>query len=278
MPDMKTVQNEYDAFLSKAVELDSPYGSNTIATYLKAYRERICSQIMVQLAVVCKARTPAKRMLSLGGWPGVAPIMLNRLTGIESTLVDHPALLTGVMGQFYSAHGIKAVECNFSDIAVEPLPLSGGYQLIECCQCIEHWNFSPIPMFKQIFSQLLSTNGVFFITVPNAVSLYRRASIVVGRTPYPAMQSFIEVDENKPGAEISPHWREYTRKDMEQLILYCGGRSMDIRTKTYSINAMKNWQHRIYSLFSNLHPSLRENIEAVCSTEARISFDRLDID
>jgi SAM-dependent methyltransferase len=260
----KRVSEEYDVFLDNVAALTSDYGESSITKYLVMYRARISSQILSQLEIITRDGLENGKVLSLGGWPGVAPIILNRITGIEATLLDHPALLTENMKQFYASMGLETVEFDFATAEQTPIPISGTYQLIECCQCIEHWNFSPILVFKQVFSSLLDPSGSLLITVPNATSLYRRMSVLVGQNPYPSMQAFIDVDGSKPGAEVSPHWREYTSKDLEMLVSHCGGLCTEVRTASYPIATNNSLSHRLYSLFNNLHPKLRENVEAVC--------------
>ena len=264
---LKQVATEYDHFLKDAESLSSTYGRNEIYTYLTLYRARISSQIAIQLGILEKNKLSEGSMLSLGGWPGVAPIILNRLTGISGTLLDHPALLTKNMESFYNEHGLKTIAFDFSDASTPPIPLSDSFQMIECCQCIEHWNFSPIPVFRHLFSTLLAPDGHLLVTVPNATSLYRRLATLGGRTPYPSMDSFIDVDRQKAGAEVSPHWREYTARDLQDLITHTGGCCSAIRSASYPIAGTDSMARSAYSFLNNIHSALRENIEVVCQIQ-----------
>ncbi|VGO12280.1 hypothetical protein PDESU_00831 [Pontiella desulfatans] len=261
---LKEVAGEYDRFLKDIAHLASDYGESDIRKYLVQHRARISSQIAIQLGIIEKEGFGEGKMLSMGGWPGIALVILNRLTGIKGTLLDHPALLTGTMAGFYEAQGLETVAFDFAKAAEQPLPVDGTFEVIECCQCIEHWNFSPIPVFRQIFSEQLSPQGRLLVTVPNAASLYRRLAAMAGQNPYPSMQSFIDVDGEKPGAEVSPHWREYTRTDLAMLIAHCGGSCIKLRTASYPPAHYNSPAQRLYSLFNNLHPCLKENVEAVC--------------
>lgn len=261
---LNRIATEYDTFQKDVASLSSDYGESDINKYLTMFRARITSQIAIQLDVIERDDFGDGKMLSLGGWPGVALIILNRLTGISGTLLDHPALLTETMERFYKDHGFETVEFDFANAANSQMPLSGQFQVIECCQCIEHWNFSPIPVFRQIFANLLAPNGSLLVTVPNATSLYRRLAALVGKSPYPAMQAFIDVDRENPGAEVSPHWREYTTNDLKMLMEYCGGHCTELRTASYAIAGNNSLSHRFYSLFNNLHSKFKENAEVVC--------------
>jgi SAM-dependent methyltransferase len=261
---LRRVAGEYDRFLETISGLVSDYGESDIFTYLTLHRARISTQIAIQLKTIEEEGLGSGRMLSLGGWPGIAPIILNRLTGIKGTLLDHPALLTESMAGFYEPQGLETVAFDFAEAATSPLPLSGSFEMIECCQCIEHWNFSPIPVFRQVFSDLLAPGGRLLVTVPNAASLYRRLAALAGRNPYPAMQSFIDVDADKAGAEVSPHWREYSANDLRMLVAHCGGACIAARTAAYLPARYTSLAQRLYSAFNNLHPKLRENVEALC--------------
>lgn len=258
------VSREYSAFLKTAESLQSEYGEINLTGYLIQHRNRISSQIAIQLYLIEENGFENSRMLSLGGWPGIALVVLNRLTGISGTLVDHPALLTNVMNDFYQEQGITTVAFDFCQGEKETLPVEGAFQIIECCQCIEHWNFSPIPVMKQLFGSFLDPDGRMLITVPNAASLFRRLAAVSGRNPYPPMQSFIDVDNALPGADVSPHWREYTAPDLRQLIEHCGGSCLQLSTASYAPAQYNSAAQRLYSVFNNAHPSLKENVEAVC--------------
>lgn len=259
------VNDAYNSFLKEIEPLVSNYGDNEIHQYLSMFRGRIATQIAALLDLIETNRLSGGRMLSLGGWPGITMIILKRLTGIQGTLIDHPALLTSSIQALCIKEGLQTAAFDFADANQTPLPVDAPVELIECCQCIEHWNFSPVPLFRQIFSSLLAPRGQFFVTVPNAVSLYRRLSAMAGNSPYPPMQSFISVDQQKPGAEVSPHWREYTQQDLKDLVEYCGGTCINLSSVTYPSSRHASWIHRLYIKCSTLHPQLRENVVGIFS-------------
>lgn len=263
MNDQQKIDQHYDQFMDELASYHSQYGDHSITAYLKNFRHRISSQIGTQLRLIRAHKIHDGKMLSLGGWPGITPIILHRITGIEITLVDHPTLMNS-MADFYEQNNLTYVAYDFSEAGTHPLKLKQSFDLIECCQCIEHWNFSPVPLFKYIFNELLKPQGQFFITVPNAISLYRRISIVLGQSPYPSMQSFVDVDAQKSGAEVSPHWHEYTQNDLKMLINYSNGECTHLQTASYPIANKTSLAHRLYRQASTIHPSLRENIEVVC--------------
>lgn len=78
------------------------------------------------------------------------------------------------------------------------------------------------------------------------------------------MQSFIDVDNNKTGAEVSPHWREYTQNDVNMLIAHVGGCCIAKQCVNYPITNKKYFLHKLYQKFAGIHPALCECIEITC--------------
>ncbi|MCX7785871.1 MAG: hypothetical protein N2201_06585, partial [candidate division WOR-3 bacterium] len=71
-------------------------------------------------------------------------------------------------------------------------------------EVIEHLYTSPICVLKFIDS-FLSSNGFLIIQTPNAASLLKRITLLIGRNPY----EMIREGPFNPG-----HYREYTKKEL----------------------------------------------------------------
>ncbi len=259
----KELERQYALVAENIRETSAAYGHNSPARYLADYAPRMKSQIRTLLSLIETQNLSGGRLLSIGGWPGISGIVLHRMTGIEVTLIDHPAVLREDVSAFYRANGLQTVPYDFAESVHAPIPVSGSFDLIECCQCIEHWNFNPVYAFRDIFSRVLNVPGFMLVTVPNAVNLYRRLFTFFGMSPYPRMSSFIDVAEGVPGAEVSPHWREYLRQDIPLLIEYTGGECISLEMKQHKLLYTMSIFQRIHQALHNLHPGLRSTIEVV---------------
>jgi len=259
----RVVDEEYARVLQEIHAVSGAYGRNSPHTYLSDYAPRITAQIRTLLALIEAHGLSGGRLLSIGGWPGISGVVLQRITGIAVTLIDHPSVLGDGFSDFYQANGLETVPFDFSESVHIPIPVSGEFDLIECCQCMEHWNFNPICALKDIFSRVLSPAGYMLVTVPNAVSLHRRLFTLMGINPYPAMRSFIDAAEGLPGAEVAPHWREYTRQDLAMLMEYVGGETISLTTRHHKMLYKKSIFQHIHQTLHHLHPSLKSNIEIV---------------
>tara|TARA_E500000178_G_scaffold354465_1_gene423525 strand:- start:5166 stop:5984 length:819 start_codon:yes stop_codon:yes gene_type:complete len=263
-PIQQLIQTAYDDFINQISHIQADYSDNTISAYLKSFRPRITTQLTAQLTLIQQHDLTHGRLLSIGGWPGASCLILQQLADMQPHIIDHPDLIPPALHQFYTQHNITIHPLDFADFDPARPPFTQPFDFIECCQCIEHWNFSPIPFFKALYSQyLIPENGLLYLTIPNAISLYRRLSVLLGNNPYPAISSFIDIDLEKKGAEVSPHWREYTRQDLLQLMEHCGGIATSSQFISYKRQENQGIRHKIYSLFRSLLPEFNENVEGI---------------
>jgi SAM-dependent methyltransferase len=79
------------------------------------------------------------------------------------------------------------------------------FDLITFFEVIEHLHVSPHHVFAQLYSYL-RPNGLLIVSTPNAASLQRRRSLLLGRNPYEALRLNHHLD---PG-----HIREYTQSEL----------------------------------------------------------------
>lgn len=259
------VAHEYVAVLECLQSVSAAYGTQSPVEYLTKYAPRICAQIQTLYQLIVDRNLAGGRLLSIGGWPGVSGIVLHRLTGISVTLVDHPAVLVDEYYDFYRENNLETVAFDCAETISEEIPVEKNYDIIECCQCIEHWNFNPIFAFRDIFNRILKESGFMFVTVPNAVCLYRRLFTAFGQNPFPAIKDFIDEANGVPGAEVSPHWREYTKQDLMRLIEASGGACVNVNMKQYALHYPMSLAQKVHQSLHRVHPSLHANIEVVAT-------------
>jgi SAM-dependent methyltransferase len=201
---------------------DDHFGGISATQYLEAFKHRIVDVIAQNLRLMATSRSESRRVVIIGGWPGITSVSL-RLAGYEVLLVDHPAMLSTKARKFMSGLGIETMPLDLrnlaGDSAFATLPPSA---LIECCECIEHWNFNPRPRLDAMVRILDQRGGRLFLTVPNLASLYQRARLLTGSSIYGNLRSFqkelFAPDENA----FERHWREYTRAELVALVSSTG--------------------------------------------------------
>jgi hypothetical protein len=81
----------------------------------------------------------------------------------------------------------------------------GPYPAIVFAEVIEHLHTAP-ELVLAYLHHLLEPGGMIFIQTPNAASLRKRLTLLLGRNPYQKIRS----DPSNPG-----HFREYTADELE---------------------------------------------------------------
>jgi SAM-dependent methyltransferase len=240
---------------------DLTYGRHLPDAYLAQYHFRFIEQIAIQLALL--DISGGNRACSIGGWPGITAIAL-RLHGCEVTLLDNPGVLGAAARKSYLQLGIVPVAFDIAKTGRQGLPLPGRYDIIECCACIEHWNFNPLPAVRSMFDHL-QPDGRVFLTIPNAVDLYHRVKMLLGHGFGPPMESFRTQDE---GGFINPHWREYTLDDIKKLAVFSGGRpdrTWYLFTKNHTNR--NTLPRRFYRLLLRMIPQFREEVAIIAGRD-----------
>ena len=204
------------------IDFQGAYGNASADSYLKNFRQRIVAQLAVDLALLRRDEGGTGTVLIVGGWPGITAMCL-RAEGYSVTAVEHPSVVSDAMVKIFTDAGVRLLPLDIGAGMDGVMNASGeGYTLVECCECIEHWPFNPIPAVSNMLSAL-SDNGRLFLTVPNAASLFRRISLLFGRNVFPSISDFVLQMDVNTCADVSPHWREYTLRDLVELVRCCGG-------------------------------------------------------
>lgn len=165
------------------------------------------------VAETVSAHVPAGgRILDFGAGPAEKTAVLARL-GYRCTAVDD-------LSDFWHQRGDnRARILEFAErmavrflVGSVPHPeLGGGYDAVLASDVIEHLHESPRVVLNPLV-EALAPGGLLIVTVPNAVNLRKRLSVLAGRTNYPAFRSFFWY----PGPWRG-HVREYTTHDLRNL-------------------------------------------------------------
>lgn len=101
-----------------------------------------------------------------------------------------------------------------------PFP-NGSFDLILCCEVIEHLGLDPMNMIEEC-NRILKQNGLLLLTTPNATSLRNVFKILLGYSPYFYPSFTLTTDR---------HNREYAPREIEHIFAYGGFKVKKIFTK-----------------------------------------------
>lgn len=125
------------------------------------------------------------------------------------------------------------------------------YDLIVFCEVIEHL-YTPPDVVLDRFQKALVAGGNIIIQTPNATAIHKRVRMMLGKNPYDLLQP------SKMG-----HFREYTRKELQEMLRTAG---FHVRS-THMKNYFNNHQTPIHWLFSRtetfIPPTMRDGITIV---------------
>ncbi len=255
----------------------SIYGTTDVRSYLHAHRGRIVDQLAVEINLLRDMDRASARVLCVGGWPGITAICLREM-GCVVTAIEHPSLVNDEIATLYDRASVVLQPLDMANVTqIDPHKTLGqDYTLIECCQCIEPWPFNPIPALMAMIDAL-DEDGSLYITVPNAVSLYRRVTVLMGRNPFPSIDDFKLQMNASSCAAVSPHWREYTRRDLADVVRASGGDlSMPPWYQFHSRRDKAGMGRLCYDLCQIMMPVCRDHIGALVQRKGPRGLDHED--
>lgn len=120
---------------------------------------------------------------------------------------------------------------------------------------IEHFHSSPKDLLNQIIG-LLKDDGLLYITVPSAVNIRKRISVLLGKTNLPPFQTFYWYPGDWRG-----HVREYTKGDLKQLCKNLGLKNQKICGCHHMLNNLGQGRKgikRLYKFFMTFFPNMKD--------------------
>ena len=201
-----------------------------------------------------------KRVLDVGGaWMHQA--ILFRLAGFDVTAADIPSMIFWQARAVAERHGVTILP--FESLAA-PVELEAhspdSFDVIVFAEIIEHITFNPVRMWKALY-RLLAPGGRIVISTPSVYSLQGRLWDVPRLRA--RMGTGIRVDEILLVADNSPHWKEYSMKELQR---YFRLLSRDFHiSKTLYVDGLypepwNGWRLCAARFLKRRLPPLRQNI------------------
>lgn len=171
----------------------------------------------VQRLCVREGRAPASfRVLEIGAFCGIVATALRR-EGFAVTAFDLPLFMSDPeLQRHYSRHAITMAS---GDLDKLPLEFAdGSFDLIICCEVIEHLNFNPLGVFCE-FNRLLRPDGVLYLGTPNQANIVKRLRLLRGASIHnPVIPDLVWQLNPMGDFSIGLHWREFTAEELAQLL------------------------------------------------------------
>ena len=180
--------------------------------YIQVHLPRLARTMML-----VPTPTGVRRALELGAYMQMTPAL--------KILCGYPELRAADLGQpgcsVRKAVALKdgefTIDIDLFDVERDRFPYPDShFSLVLCCELLEHLLSDPMHMFVEI-RRILEPGGRLLLTTPNCASLTSLASLLEGRSN---PQVYSRYEREKSGDR--PHVREYTAREIEQLMTAAG--------------------------------------------------------
>lgn len=166
----------------------------------------------------CIKLFPKKKVniCELGAFLGVVSKSLNYL-GHNVTACDIPYFYNkDQIREYFLKSSIKSLSFNLRDYEI---PISDNSQdLVIACEILEHLNFNPLPVFKEI-NRILKKGGYLYIATPNGDSFFKKIRyLITGRQPSFKVNQFFDQLDAKKNMVVGLHWREYSFAEIKEMV------------------------------------------------------------
>lgn len=190
------------------------------------YLNSSMQRFLITLDMVPPASSPESRLLELGANPYFLTLMLMRHRGYQVT----PANYFGAGGPAegrgeQTIHSQKYGESHrfvydHFNVETEPFPYaSGQFDVVLCCEILEHLAVNPTQMLCEIH-RVLKPQGHLLLTTPNVLAYQNLQKLALGKNIY---------DQYSGYGLYGRHNREYAPLEVVRLLEACHFRVVEVR-------------------------------------------------
>lgn len=193
----------------------SSYWETLWFTYTRTVRD------IVELSASHFSGKEKIRILEIGSFCGVVATALKKSDArFDVTAWDLPLFMEDkALIAHYREMGITGASGNLASL---PLGFEkGSFDIIICCEVIEHLNFNPLPVFCE-FNRLLKRDGLLYIGTPNLSNIVKRLLMLRGKSTHDSVQHLVWQLNPTAAFSIGLHWREYTAAELVEMMQLTG--------------------------------------------------------
>ncbi len=128
-----------------------------------------------------------------------------------------------------------------------------SFDMVMLHDVIEHLHDSPRELLNDLI-ELIKPNGYLFITVPNAVNIRKRISVLLGKTNLPPFDNYYWY----PGAWRG-HVREYVKGDLQQMAKFLNLEIVELCSCHHMLKVVPWMIRPIYRFLTNFFPGWRDS-------------------
>jgi SAM-dependent methyltransferase len=175
-------------------------------TYLKSSEDSYIRTVR-DIDNLCKTERADRNILEIGSFLGPVSISLKRI-GYNVSALDIPEFYNSAsLRSLYQKSGIPFIGVNLRDYK---LPYeSDSFDVVIICEVIEHLNFNPLPVLKEI-NRVLKNGGYIYISTPNQSCFSNRKKLFIGKSIHHPIDFFFQQLDRNNNMVVGLHWREYT--------------------------------------------------------------------
>lgn len=162
-----------------------------------------------------KSSRADRKVLEIGSFLGPVSISLKKI-GYDVYALDIPEFYQSVsLRSLYKENDIPFIGLN---LRKHQLPYeSDFFDAIIICEVIEHLNFNPLPVLKEM-NRILKKDGHIYIGMPNQSHIVKRIKLLIGKSIHNSIDDFFKQLDRNDNMIVGLHWREYTLNETIQMI------------------------------------------------------------
>ena len=204
----------------------------------------------------CDALGKNLKILEIGAFTGIVSAALASL-GHDVTASDIPFVLRDERNSaFFRSEGVKTLP---HDLSVLPFPApSCEFNLLVMNEVLEHLNFNPIPLLREL-ARVLKPGGLLYCATPNLPKIQTRLRLLRGKGIMNPVSDLVHNLIPETGMSVGLHWREWTKDEMVQLFKEAG---FSLKSHKYGMitnNVSSFPRKQLIGLMYALDPSLMAN-------------------
>lgn len=197
-----------------------------------------------------------KRVLESGAFAGVVSVTLAQL-GYDVTAADVPLVMNDVnLRSYLENNNVTPLAARLEELPY-PFP-ADSFDLILCCEVIEHLPFNPIPVLREM-RRMVKPGGFVYIATPNLTSLNHRISMLRGQSFHNTPRCYEIALDPSSDMSVGLHWKECSRDELVECCRLAGMRCVEHYYCRYvSRTASTFWRRVLVGALYRACPSLMQ--------------------
>jgi SAM-dependent methyltransferase len=219
--------------------------------------------ILLDFNKIFSKRDIPPRVLEISSFLGVVDIALAKI-GFEAYAYDNPEFQDNAnLRTLYAEYHVSPSSGRVKDIGKNGLPYPDNFfDAVILSEVLEHINFNPLPVLQEI-NRILKRGGVMYITTPNQANLVHRIKILTGRSIRNSVYDSVTQLDPARNTICGIHWREYTLRELIQLLETSGFSSLTSRYTLMTKDIHSPFMKFLYGAIGTMVPSFRDSITII---------------